>query len=310
MIKVEKLNFEYFGKRVLHDVSMDIKEGAVTAMVGPNGAGKTTLMRCIVGLETPVSGTVTVAGFDVSEQPRAVHQQIGYLSDFFGLYDKLTVRQNLTYMAWCQNLPGDDVDFRVNEVADMVGMTGRMDERAGTLSRGYRQRLGIGMTLLHNPRILLLDEPASGMDPESRIGFSKLILNLRNAGHTIVVSSHILAELEDYCTDMLVIRNGRIAEHVYLSDHEKKEELSLMIAVSGLTDAHLQILSEDAALTGVERGEGDIVFCRTLADEKEQHLLLKRLLRKKLPVYRFAAQKRSLQKAYMDIAEEKGKGGF
>jgi len=307
MITVKNMNFEYSGTPVLHDIDLHVQKGAVTAMVGPNGAGKTTLLRCISGLEMPVSGTVTVDGFDVIEHPRAVHMRTGYLSDFFGLYNDLTVRQNLIYMAWCHKLNPETLELRVLTVAEQVGLVERLDQRAGELSRGYRQRLGIGMTILHEPKLLLLDEPASGMDPESRIGFSDLILTLREEGYTMVVSSHILAELEDYCTDMLVMRDGRIVEHVYLSEHLSRDKNKLlMIGITGLSEKHIKTLKEDKAISDVKKGGGDIVMCRTAASPEELNRLLKRLLQKKLPVYQFAVQQKSLQKAYMELAETAG----
>lgn len=306
MIEIENLNFEYGATQVLHDINLHIKKGAITALVGPNGAGKTTLMRCMVGLEIPSLGRVTVGGIDVSKQPHDVHALSGYLSDFFGLYDNLTVAQNLTYMAQCHGLSGAVLTQRVQEVAGLTGVTHHLEKMAGALSRGYRQRLGVGMTLLHKPQVLLLDEPASGMDPESRVNFSRLILALRDAGYTLLVSSHILAELEDYCTDMLVIREGRVAEHVYLSDHQSNTTTQLLIGVLNLSDAHLKILSEDKDLQNVEKTDENIVRCETACGVEEQHALLKRLLRKNVPIHQFASEQKTLQRAYMELAEASG----
>ena len=196
MVQVENLNFEYPEKRVLHDVSFDIDQGSVTALVGPNGAGKTTLLRCMVALEKVQSGKITIGGLDVSDHPRDVHHMTGYLSDFFGLYEGLSLRQCLTYMAWCQNVAALDVNKQVIDVAAEVGIDHILDQKAQTLSRGYRQRLGVGLALIHDPRLLILDEPSSGMDPDARIALSRMIRRLHKNGKTIIVSSHILNELE------------------------------------------------------------------------------------------------------------------
>ena len=304
MIKVEGLNFEYAGTQVLHDVNLHIKPGSITALVGPNGAGKTTLMRCIVGLESAVSGTILVDGIDVGKNPHDVHKRSGYLSDFFGLYDDLTVEQNLNYMARCHEYSGRGLEARVEDVVELVGLEEYLDKPAGSLSRGYRQRLGIGLTLLHEPKILLLDEPASGMDPESRVRFSELILSLRETGYTLLVSSHILAELEDYCTDMLVIRDGRIAEHVYLAEHQKTQKTEITIGVLGLSDEDMAIFETEKDLDNLRREGDDIVVCETDYTPEEQAKLLARLLRKKLKVYQFSPHQTSLQKAYMDLAAQ------
>lgn len=196
VIDVSNLSFSYHGKTVLKDVSFKVPKNSVVALVGPNGAGKTTLMRCIVGLHAPISGTVRVNGIDVFENPRAVHRKIGYLSDFFGVYEQLTVKQCLLHAAGSQNIPADIRQKRMLDVAGKLDLLDRLDEKSYGLSRGYRQRLGIGLAIMHKPEILILDEPASGMDPEARINLSELIRDLKNDGLTILVSSHILAELK------------------------------------------------------------------------------------------------------------------
>ena len=150
-------------------------------------------------------------GLDVEDDPRGVHAAIGYLPDFFGLYDELTIRQSLTYAARSRGVAQVDVAPAVEAAAARVQLTERLDQRAGELSRGLRQRLAIGQTVVHRPQVLLLDEPAAGLDPEARRSLSDLILKLAAEGMTIVVSSHILAELEDYCTQMLMIRDGQVA---------------------------------------------------------------------------------------------------
>ena len=222
MIKVSNLNYEYPGKRALKDVSFSIPDASVTALVGPNGAGKTTLLRCLAALDEPFSGEINVAGIDVTREPRRVHQVLGYLSDFFGLYDDLTVRQCLSFAAWLHRLPEDTVEGCVRKTASLLELTNWLESKVKTLSRGWRQRLGIAQAIIHNPKLLLLDEPSAGLDPEARVSLSKLFRDLQREGMTLVVSSHILAELEDYCTDMLVLRDGEIAEHRGATAAEKE----------------------------------------------------------------------------------------
>ena len=234
-IEVQNVTFEYPGKKALDDVSFSIPEGSVVALVGPNGAGKTTLMRCLVALDQPQSGKIIMNGVNVEEDPRAVHAMCGYLSDFFGLYDALSVRQCLTYAAWSQNLPAGKIAKTIDAVAEQTELVDMLEKKAGDLSRGYRQRLGIAMALIHDPKVLILDEPASGMDPEARIGLSRLMRRLRHTGKTIIVSSHILNELEDYCTAMLVIRDGKMSEHVTLKDFSARAVKTLRIVIAEVT---------------------------------------------------------------------------
>lgn len=304
MISVSNLAFEYEGKQVLHDVSFNIEQNSVVALVGPNGAGKTTLMRCLAALHVPVSGVIKVDGVNALENPRGVHRNIGYLSDFFGLYDRLTVRQSLVHMAECQYLSAQMIPSRVDEIASITGLTEHMDVKCATLSRGYRQRVGVAMSIIHKPKFLLLDEPASGMDPEARILLSQLILELRDQGMTIMVSSHILAELEDYCTDMLVIRDGRVREHVIHAEHQKKNTMSILIkCIGGAQDCKALLLGRQDVSDITEEGKNGLSFILG-GGEEDAAELLQDVMAQKISVLSFEVRKKSLQKAYMDLARE------
>ena len=213
MIEVSQLVFEYPGHRALDGVSVSIGAGSVTALVGPNGAGKSTLMRCIAGLDQPLSGSIRVKNLSVEEQPREVHRHLGYLSDFYGLYDRLSVIRCLQYSALSMGVEPSCVPARVQQVAAQLGLTELLHRRPTELSRGQRQRVAIGQAIVHQPSVLLLDEPASGLDPDARSSLSKLFRQLQAQGMTLMVSSHILSELDEYCTHILSIRNGRIESH-------------------------------------------------------------------------------------------------
>ena len=306
MIEVEKLNFEYVGKRVLRDMSFSIEEGSVTALVGPNGAGKTTLLRCLVALERPHSGKITMQGFDVADDPRRAHGMCGYLSDFFGLYDALSVRQSLIYGAWSHNVPADAIERRIQDVAAQTGITGMMDVLAGTLSRGYRQRLGIALALMHDPQLLILDEPASGMDPDARIALSRLMRDLRQRGKTIIVSSHILSELEDYCTDMLVIRDGMIADHVVLRDYVAANAAAarpVRIGIHGDAARALEVLKMQTTVSNAAPADGGLT-CDFAGGPLDQAALLKALFDAGIAVLEFAPQGKRLQDAYMTVTHD------
>ena len=213
IIEVHDLTFDYPGFRALDRVSLSIAPGSVTAFVGPNGAGKTTLLRWIAALDTPLSGTVRVMGLDVYESPREVHRQMGYLSDNFGLYSDLTVAQGLEYAARSQGLPDAAVSAAVRATAQRMGLSDKLGNLAQALSRGQRQRLAIGQAIIHNPQVLLLDEPASGLDPEARSALAGVFKALQAQGMSLLVSSHILAELDEYSSHMLALDQGRVLEH-------------------------------------------------------------------------------------------------
>lgn len=223
VIRIHNLIFEYPGHRALDHISVQIPAGSVTALVGANGAGKSTLLRCLAGLERPLSGAIEVHGIDVIEAPRAVHQHLGYLSDFFGLYENLSVEQGLRYAALARGVSTDQTNARVQQVSQQLGIHDLLARRPGQLSRGQRQRLAIGQAIVHQPQVLLLDEPASGLDPDARDSLADLFRQLQAQGMTLVVSSHILSELDAYSTHVLSLRAGRVEHHAALQQHSTAE---------------------------------------------------------------------------------------
>ena len=239
MIRISGLVFEYPGHRALHGVSLSVEAGAITALVGPNGAGKTTLLRCMAALETPYAGQVTIDGLDTREAPRAIHARLGYLPDFFGLYDALSVRRCLHYAARAHGIGPREAAGAVEAAASRVGLADRMEQLAGALSRGLRQRLAIAQSIVHRPAVLLLDEPAAGLDPQARRDLSQLLLSLKADGMTLVVSSHILAELEDYSDRMIIVDQGGIAGGEAISvrdDARTRLRITLASRHQGLRD--------------------------------------------------------------------------
>lgn len=297
MIEVKNLIFEYPTKRALHDVSCVIKTGSITALVGPNGAGKTTLIRCIVGLHGPFSGQVLFDGVDVHEHPRDCHRRMAYLSDFFGVYDQLTVRQCLTYTARAYGVSGDQVRTVVEAAAERLKLTDRLREKAGALSRGLRQRLAIAQAIVHEPEFLVLDEPASGLDPEARQSLSMLLIGLRDAGMTLLVSSHILAELEGYCTDMLIMREGRIIDSRQLTG-DLTDARRLRIDLATPSEKLSALLEETPGVAQVSVND-DVATLLFSGDIAAQHGLLRRLVDAGVPVAGLREDRIALQDAYI-----------
>ncbi|MEX0607449.1 MAG: ABC transporter ATP-binding protein, partial [Halofilum sp. (in: g-proteobacteria)] len=268
-------------------------------LVGPNGAGKTTLLRCLAALDTPFAGRVSIAGHDTVVQPRQCHRRIGYLSDTFGLYDTLTVRQSLSYMALAHHLPPGRISERVIEVSVALGLEDRLEQRTGELSRGLRQRVAIGKAIIHQPQVLLLDEPASGLDPEARNALAELFRQLRDLGMTIVVSSHILAELEAYSTHMLVLREGHIQAHRALdAPSPNGPATALRVRAAGDLTALLAWLNGHPAVTDTHV-RGDEITFGLAADTDAQEDLLRDLVGAGFPVLEFAEQRLNLQERYL-----------
>lgn len=306
VITVKDLNYYYPGTKALEDVSFTINKGDITALVGPNGSGKTTMLRTLAGLDTPFSGKIEVANTNVLTDPRQAHTKIGYLSDDFGLYKDLVVKDVLEFIGGCHGLKDQALNDRIKWVTDLLRLEGVFDKKCGALSRGWRQRVGIAMSIVHKPEILLLDEPASGLDPEARAELSAVMLALQAEGITSLVSSHILAELEEYCTSMLVLRNGKIQKHVLLQEHRKTQKASLQITVLGaLTEAQNKTVNDVAGQEAVEVSKDDQTTTISIVvdyDHDANHALLKKLISKKIPVCGFTLKEVTLQRLYLETS--------
>ena len=200
-----------FGEFVaVDDVSFDVQAGEIFGFLGSNGAGKSTTIRMLCGLLTPTSGTAVVGGVDVGRDPEGVKRRIGYMSQRFSLYEKLTVDQNIAFFSGIYGLRGDDAAARRAFVLDMAGLRGRERTLTGALSAGWRQRLALGCAILHQPRIVFLDEPTGGVDPLSRRRFWRLIRDLARDGVAVLVTTHYLDEAE-HCDRVAIIQAGTLA---------------------------------------------------------------------------------------------------
>lgn len=303
MILVENLNYEYPEKRALSNVSFEIAEGAITALVGPNGSGKTTLLRSLAALSKPLSGTIQINGYDVFTQPREVHAQVGYLQDLFGLYDDLTVLQSIQFLAHSRLEANSDMDAAVDLAVHRAGIFDFINKKVSSLSRGMRQRVGIAQAIIHQPKVLLLDEPASGLDPEARYALSALLVELQQTGMTIIVSSHILAELEDYSTEMLVIQDGKMIEHRSLAkDKLVHNLLNLEIGLTKLEEAHFNTISTIDGVSDVTFS-GNKIQLKLDTDKLTKQTLLKQLIAQDIPVDDITEIKMNLQDEYIKTVE-------
>ena len=210
VIQITGLRKEFDDLVAVQGLDLSIPEGEIYGLIGPNGAGKTTSIRMACGLLAPTNGQVSVMDVDVHQYPERAQQYIGYLSDFFSVYEDLKVWEYLDFFAHAYKMPEHDIAKRIDEAIRQVGLEVKRDTMIRGLSRGMKQRLGIARAIIHKPRVLLLDEPASGLDPKARMDLRNLLRSLRDEGATILISSHILTELEGFCTSIGLMEKGQM----------------------------------------------------------------------------------------------------
>ena len=210
VISVDELRIDYGNLCAVEELSFSVSEGEVFGLIGPNGAGKTSTMLALVGLLMPTYGAINIAGFDVREEPQAVGQVLGFMPDFPPVYEDLLVWEFLDLFAASYFIPKPRRSSEIIHRLEQVGLTEKTNSLVGSLSRGMRQRLMLAKTLLPEPKVLLLDEPASGMDPHGRAQMKQVIRDFANDGGTVLVSSHILSEMDEFCTSIGIMQRGQM----------------------------------------------------------------------------------------------------
>lgn len=298
MINVQHLDFYYGNTQALYDVSVELPQGSITGLIGPNGAGKSTLMRCMAGLEIPTSGDVLLDGLPILDNPRDSFSKLGYLPDFFGLPDGLSVIQCLTYAAKSRGIPDARLPDLLLETVRLLNLEHKLYAKVSDLSRGQKQRVGIGQVIIHRPKFLLLDEPASGLDPEARHELSLLLLKLKDEGMSILVSSHILSELDEYCSHMLVIKGGRVQAFQSVND-DVNEDQTASLQFVGLDES---IFERVRNTEGVKQAEWNNHAVTVILDagEEARAALLRKLFEQNLPLSEASVIKASLLNSYQN----------
>jgi len=229
-IRVRHLWHRFGRNEVLRDVSFDVHEGEIFGFIGPNGAGKTTTIRVMATLLEPMAGKVEIDGWDVTIDPQNVRKVIGYMPDHAGVYERVTVREYLEFFADAYKVPTAGTTYAVvDAVMELTDLTKLREKLVATMSKGMKQRLQLARTLLHDPKVLILDEPASDLDPRARIEIRDLLVELRGMGKTIFLSSHILTELADVCTSVAILERGRLVVSGPISDIARRLEAAQAI---------------------------------------------------------------------------------
>jgi ABC-2 type transport system ATP-binding protein len=262
IIHVEALRKEYYEVVAVDDVSLSVAADAIHGLIGPNGAGKTTLLRMLATTLEPTSGRIRFEGEDIWRDPVAIRAKMGFMPDFFQMYDNVKVGELLTYFGIAHGLRGGALRQRVDEVIELTDLAEKRETFCRGLSRGMVQRLGLGRAILHRPKLLLLDEPASGLDPLARRKLFELLRKVRQDGTTIIISSHILAELSDLCTSVIIMHEGRFLESGPTAEIVKKimPKRQITLSLSGGAEPAGKVLSEHPRVSAVRPAEGKLSF--------------------------------------------------
>ncbi len=310
MIKASGLTKKYDDMYAIRDIDLDLEAGDLFGFIGPNGAGKTTTMRIIATLLQPTNGEAFVGGYSVASHPKEIRRLVGYMPDFFGVYDDMTVIEYLEFFAAAYKINGPERRKRCDEMLDIVDLDFKRDAYANTLSRGQTQRLGLARVLLHDPKVLLLDEPLSGLDPRARIEMRALMRRLGTMGKTIIVSSHILPELADVCNKVGIIDAGVLKKNALVSDVIKEVRSQIVMIVepaqAGDFEQAGRVLESVECVEHVEGVSGRFRV-RLKPGVEDPSSLLTTLIGRGVPVKHFAEEEINLESAFMALT--KGSGG-
>jgi len=305
MITIDGLTKIYGNRTALDHVSFEVPKGEIFGFVGPNGAGKTTTLRILAALLEPTSGRAFVDGADVTKHPDKVHERLGYMPDFFGVYDQLTASEYLDFYAACYRQPKARRKKVADDLLELVGLTDRRDQAVDTLSRGLKQRLCLARALVHDPAVLLLDEPASGLDPRARVEMREILKELQTMGKTIVISSHILPELTELCTMIGIIDQGRMRATGPVQDviRQLTSGRRLRIAVLGQKEEAAALLKALPAIQEVVMVNGAIE-AQYDGDDAAAAGILQALTAAGIKVSAFSQLEGGLEDAFMKATSE------
>ena len=271
MIKIQDLTKTYGDLRAIDNLSLELDEGDLFGYIGPNGSGKTTTMRILATLLQPTWGEAYICGYSIYTNPKEIRRLIGYMPDFFGVYDDMKVIEYLEFFAAAYRIKGPARRKVCNDVLGLVELGYKREALVTSLSRGMTQRLGMARVLLHDPQVLLLDEPASGLDPRARIEIRGLLKELRNMGKTLMVSSHILPELADICNKVGIIERGRLLVCAEVAEVMKqvRRRMVLVIAVADRLDDAAKLIEQSELVEEIDVRDGRIFA--TLAENVEDY---------------------------------------
>lgn len=308
VVEIHELSKHYGEFIALDRLSLTLSRGSILGFIGPNGAGKTTTIRILVGLSRPTSGWAKIGGADCVRDLEKVRRLVGYMPDKFGSYDNMRVREYLDFFGAAFGIPRALRQKRISEVLELTNSTWMQDRYVESLSHGMQQRIGIARTLLHNPEVLILDEPANGLDPEARIEMREILLRLAAEGRTLIVTSHILPELSRICDRVAIVAGGKLRAMGTLQEVTRELSQRRTLEIQFLSSEGLQAVGhkvraflESDAETTVSETES-IIRCRTSANDEKMADLLRNLVVAGDRVAQFREVAGDLEEAFVSAA--------
>ncbi|MCT2534208.1 ABC transporter ATP-binding protein [Aquibacillus koreensis] len=307
MIEIINLTKKYGSFTALNNLNLTIEKGSVFGFVGPNGAGKTTTFSILATLLAPTSGTAYVNGYDVTKDPKQVRKHIGYMPDFFGVYDQFKVHEYLDFYGASYGVPSKERQAIIPQLLELVNLTDKKDSYVDLLSRGMKQRLCLARSLIHDPEVLILDEPASGLDPRARIEMRGILQELKNMEKTIIISSHILPELSEMCDYLGIIEHGNLIASGNVNQIQSQLQANkiLFVSVKQDIDNAIAFFENDLNVQLVERDDKDeqLLHVSYEGSDDDQVQLLKKAITKDIPILTFSQKQSNLEDIFMEITK-------
>ena len=306
MIEIRDLTKRYGSFTALDHLNLSLEEGVVFGFVGANGAGKSTTFSILATLLSPTSGDALINGKSVIKEPKEVRKLIGYMPDFFGVYDQLKVDEYLDFYGASYGIGAAERKVLIPQLLELVNLTNKRNEYVDLLSRGMKQRLCLARALIHDPKVLILDEPASGLDPRARVEMRDILRNLKSMGKTILISSHILPELAEMCDEIGVIDNGKLIAHgnVASIQAQLQGEKRIVVKATDCLKEVREFLEEDPLISSIDVMDNrlEIAFNYRGTDD-DQVALLKKAILANLPIYALSEEEKDLEDVFMAITK-------
>lgn len=307
MIETVNLTKKYGKFTALDSLNLKVEKGTVFGFVGHNGAGKSTTFSILSTLLAPTSGTAYVNGYDVTENPKMVRKFIGYMPDFFGVYDQFRADEYLDFYGASYGIPYEERQKLIPQLLELVNLTDKKDAYVDVLSRGMKQRLCLARALIHDPEVLILDEPASGLDPRARIEMREILRELKNMGKTIMISSHILPELAEMCDEIGVINGGKLVAtgRVEQIHQQLQANKVLKVLVTGNMEGAIQFFEDCPSVSNIQINEQkeNLLSFSFEGSDAEQVELLKNALGKGIMILSFSQEESNLEDIFLEITK-------